>query len=159
MVLYCIAAGFAGFLLLMVAVLSEVFASPYTWVVAALTFGVGFAGMVLSGLSRERRTGVVSGYVALCFTGTAVIIYLLSYGGAMQNAVMLAGLCALFASAVYVKWGYGFWDDFWIVLMSSAGFWIIVQKFTWQIGFMAIFFGIVTAVLIFTLSYLVIEEG
>ena len=135
-----------------------VFRTSVEYYTAFLLFGISLAGLLISVISTNERYSYASAYAGISFMLTAAFAYSIKTNEFSYASVLFYILSLLVTVALYNRFGkLEYLDDFWIILLSAVGFWIILLKFS-SLGMIALLLALNTSLLITFLSYALLEE-
>lgn len=155
---------YAGVILFMAIILVSIgtgkgmFKTSLEYYTALLLFGISMTALLISGFSQKERYCFAFAYSGISIMLTAAFAYAIKASEFSYVSVLFYFLSLLVTLALYSRFGkLGYLDDFWIILLSATGFWIILLKF-FNLGLIALLLAVNTSLLIAFLSYALLEE-
>jgi len=136
----------------------DMFKTPLEYYTALLLFGFSMVSLLISTLLKNERYSFGFAYSSVSLMLTAAFAYAIISKEFNYASILLYTISLLVTFGSYIRFGeLRYLEDFWIILLSATGFWIILIKFS-NLGTIALLLAINTSLLITFLSYALLEE-
>ena len=130
-ILYAVIILLLAIILAGIATGRNMFQTSLEYYTALLLFGISMIALLISAFVRRERYSCSFAYSGISLMLTAAFAYAIKTEEFSYASILFYVISLLITLALYNRFGkLKYLDDFWIILLSATGFWIIILKFS-----------------------------